>query len=865
MYLKNIFSKIVYFLLLSGTISFAQQYSLSGTVTDKDNNPLLGVNIYLKDTKIGTSSDDFGKYKLKYNSPEDVIVFSMVGYKKQEIKLEGKTELNIVLEEGINLSEIFVVGSRSYNRSSIETPVPIDIIDFKDVTSRLGQLDVNQILQYRAPSFNANRQSGADGSDHIDPASLRGLGPDQTLLLINGKRRHQSSLINIFGSRGRGNTGSDLNAIPLAAIDRIEILRDGASAQYGSDAIAGVINVVLKNSVNEFTGSMSTGVHSANLRNDRDYDGEEFNWNGNYGLAIGENGFVNMTFDYLRKAGTNRPADPNEFSIYRRQYGDAQLENFGVFVNSRLYINKDASFYAFGGMNERNTDAFAWTRDPDSDRNIPAIYPNGFDPHILSNIKDQSISAGVQAQLGEWNVDLNNTFGFNRFHYIINGTLNASLLEKSPTRFDAGGFQLNQNTFSLNFTRFFKNYLHGFNLAFGTEYRIENYEIFAGEEASWKNYGVIDSVIDGKVQQVDVLGRAGGSQGFPGFRPENELDESRTNIGAYVDAELDVTNKWMIGAAARFENYSDFGKTFNAKFNTLLKINNDLALRGSVSTGFRAPSLAQIYFNSTFTDFVSGVPIDKIIAKNNSSITRALGIPALKEETAVNASLGFTATPLENFTATVDGYYADVKDRIVLTGAFEDTDPDIGAELQALNVGAAQFFTNALDTKTTGLDVILSYNNSFNQHLLKITFAGNFNNMELGDIKTSEKLKGKEETYFGEREQYFLLASAPKSKMTLAIDHVINKFHTSLRFVHFGEIKLIDWIGTEDIYEAKMTTDLSFAYDFTDNLTLILGSANIFNVYPSEQDTETETGGLWDAVQMGFSGRFIYSKFMFKL
>lgn len=865
MYWKNIFSKIVCFLLLSGSISFAQQYNLSGTVTDKDNNPLLGVNIYLKGTKIGTSSDDFGKYKLKYNSPEDIIIFSMVGYKKQEIKLDGITELNVVLEEGINLSEIFVVGSRSYNRSSIETPVPIDIIDFKDVTSRLGQLDVNQILQYRAPSFNANRQSGADGSDHIDPASLRGLGPDQTLLLINGKRRHQSSLINIFGSRGRGNTGSDLNAIPLAAIDRIEILRDGASAQYGSDAIAGVINVVLKNSVNEFTGSMSTGVHSANLRKDRDYDGEEFNWNGNYGLAIGENGFVNMTFDYLRKAGTNRPADPNEFSIYRRQYGDAQLENFGVFVNSRLYINKDASFYAFGGLNERNTDAFAWTRDPDSDRNIPAIYPNGFDPHILSNIKDQSISAGVQAQLGEWNVDLNNTFGFNRFHYIINGTLNASLLEKSQTRFDAGGFQLNQNTFSLNFTRFFKDYLNGFNLAFGTEYRIENYEIFAGEEASWKNYGVIDSVINGKVRQVDVLGRAGGSQGFPGFRPENELDESRTNIGAYVDAELDITNKWMIGAAARFENYSDFGKTFNAKFNTLIKINNDLALRGSVSTGFRAPSLAQIYFNSTFTDFVSGVAIDKIIAKNNSSITRALGIPALKEETAVNASLGFTATPFENFTATVDGYYADVKDRIVLTGAFEDTDADIGAELQALNVGAAQFFTNALDTKTTGLDVILSYDNSFNEHLLKITFAGNFNNMELGDIKTSPKLKGKEETYFGKREQYFLLASAPKTKMTLSVDHVINKFRTSLRFVYFGEIRLIDWLDTEDVYEAKMTTDLSFAYNFTDNLTIILGGANIFDVYPSEQDTETETGGLWDAVQMGFSGRFIYSKFMFKL
>lgn len=861
-YTYAIFS--IFFVFTS--LLYSQQNTLRGTVKDNDGNPLMGVNILLKGTKTGTNSDKFGKYTLKYNSPDDVVVFSMVGYKKQEIKTSGRTDLDIVLQEGVEFPEIFVVGTRSYYRSSTESPVAIDILDLKDIAPRFGQSDMNQILQYVAPSFNSNRQSGADGADHIDPATLRGLGPDQTLVLINGKRRHQSSLVNMFGSRGRGNTGTDLNAIPLSAIDHVEILRDGASAQYGSDAIAGVINIVLKNSVNEFTGGLSSGAHSATIRTDRKFDGEEFNLGGNYGVPIGENGFLNVTLDYLRKGNTNRPADPNLYSIYRNQFGDASLDNFGTLFNSRISINNNAAFYAFGGFNNRNTDAFAWTRDANSDRNIPQIYPHGFDPHILSNIKDQSLSAGIQTKISGWDLDFNNTIGVNRFHYYVDGTLNASLLEKSPTRFDAGGFQLAQNTTSLNFTRYFKEYLKGLNVAFGMEYRIENYEIFAGEEASWKNYGIIDSVINNRVRKIDVLGRAGGAQGFPGFRPENELNESRTNLGAYADLELDATSQWMIGAAARWENYSDFGNTLNAKFATRFKITDDFALRASVSTGFRAPSLAQIYFNSTYTDFVAGVAVDKIIAKNNSPITHQLGIPNLKQETAVNGSFGLTATPFDGFTATADFYYVNINDRIVLTGSFQNDDPDIGAQLKALNVGAAQFFANALDTKTTGLDLILAYSKNIDSHNFKISYAGNFNNMELGSVKTSPKLKGKEDIYFGRREKYFLLASAPKSKMSLNFEHSYENLHTALRLVYFGKVTLIDWNDAENIYDPKITTDLSVAYDFDKNLTLIIGGTNLFDVYPNKQDPgATESGGLWDAVQMGFSGRFLYGKLVFRL
>ncbi len=854
----------IYFVLLSlvflSSNSFSQNYTLKGKVTDKTGEALVGVNIIEKGTINGTASDQDGLYSLNYNSLNAVITFSYVGFQSKDIKPNGAENINVILEAGVEFQEIFVVGSRNLNRSITETPVPIDILDMSELSVRIGQFDVNQVLQYTAPSFNSNRQSGADGSDHIDPATLRGLGPDQTLVLLNGKRRHQSALINIFGTRGRGNTGTDLNSIPVSAIDRIEILRDGASAQYGSDAIAGVINVVLKSSLNKFTGNVSSGFHQAKYRTDRDFDGEEFQMNGNYGLPLGENGFVNFTLDYLRKGKTNRPADPNVVSIYRKQFGDASLNNFNAFFNSRYSVNEKTTLYMFGGMNHRQTDAYAWTRDPDSERNIPAIYPNGFDPRIQSTIRDHSFSAGVLSEIDNWHIDFNNTLGINRFHYYVDGTLNASLLEKSPTRFDAGGFQLMQNTTSLDFTRFIDNVLKGMNIAFGLEYRIDNYEIFAGEDGSWKNYGVIDSVINGRVFPIDVLGRPGGSQGFPGFKPENVVDEYRTNLGAYADFELNLTDNWMVNTAARYESYSDFGNTLDGKIATRFKVTDNFALRGSFGTGFRAPSLAQIYFNSTFTDFVGGVPVDKLIAKNNSPITRALGIPNLKEETALNGSLGFTASPFDGFTATVDGYYVKIGDRVVLTGAFEDTDPDIGAELQALGVGAAQFFTNALDTKTKGVDVILSYNNSFDENDFKFSLAGNFNKMELGKINTSSKLAGKEDIYFGKREQAFLLASAPGTKLSFSLDYSRDKFNASVRMIYFGEIKLIDWIDTEDIYKAKFTTDASLSYQFTDNLTLLVGGSNIFDVYPTQQDTETESGGLWDAVQMGFSGRFLFGK-----
>ena len=858
-------------LALFGSQASAQVLRLTGRVTDPDGKPIAAVRVEERGTLNRALTRSDGTYELRVSSPDAIIVFSAVGYRRQDVSPAGSATLDVRMElPAFALEGIEVVGTRRANRSIVETPVAIDVIDIAEATRTTGQLDVNQLLHYAAPSFNANRQSGADGADHVDPASIRGLGPDQTLVLINGKRRHQSSLINIFGSRGRGNTGTDLNAIPLAAIERIEILRDGASAQYGSDAIAGVMNVVLKETVNEFSGSIATGFYNASppsnlgvLRPEK-MDGENVQISANYGIPVGQGGFVNLTGEYLTKQRTNRPADPAEFSIYRRQFGDAALDNFGTFVNSRVPINPNVAFYAFGGYNFRHTDAYAWSRDAASERNVPAIYPQGFDPRILSDITDQSLAAGLRAKVGNWDVDIGNAWGANRFHYFVNGTLNASLLEKSPTRFDAGGFAFGQNTTGVTFSRFFPQALAGVNLAVGAERRMDHYTIFAGEEGSYRNYGIVDSVISGRVVRVDVLGRPGGSQGFPGFQPADEVDETRTNLAGFVDLELDLTPRVTLGGAARFEDYSDFGTTLNGKLAARVEATEGLAFRGSVSTGFRGPSLAQIYFNSTFTDFVAGVPVDKLIARNQSPITRTLGIPSLTEETATNASVGFTAR-FGDFTATVDGYFVDVNDRIVLTGAFEDTDPDIGADLQQLGVGAAQFFTNAISTETRGVDVILTYQRASAWQRWGASLAANVNHMELGTINTSPKLRGKEDTYYGPREQFFLLASAPDSKISFQANYGVGSLDALARFTRFGEVTLIDWLDTEDVYAARITTDASASYRLSNNLSFTIGGDNLFNRYPSQQDTETETGGLWDAVQMGFSGAFYYARLSFKI
>ena len=592
--------------------------------------------------------------------------------------------------------------------------------------------------------------------------------------------------------------------------------------------------------------------------------------NGNYGTKIGDKGFVNVTLDYSKLDHTFRRADPTKFEngVYRNKFGDAASENFATYFNSSFSTGENTEIYMFGGYNYRFTDAFAFSRDANEERNVLDIYPNGFDPQIQSIITDKSLSIGMKTLISGWKVDFNNTFGVNNFHYYVDHTLNSSLLAQSPTRFDAGGFSLAQNTTVLDISRLFPGVAKGLNVAFGAEHRIETYQIVAGEEASYKTYGHQIFSIDG-----DTIFRPGGSQGFPGFQPGNEVKESRSNFGSYVDLELDATKKFTISAAGRVEHYSDFGNTINGKLASRYKFSDNFSLRGSLSSGFRAPSLAQLYFNSTFTDIVAGQAIDKIIAKNNSPITRELGIPALKQEVSTNAGLGFTAK-VKALTLTIDAYYVQIKGRIVLTGAFTSDDPIIGNELKSLNIGAAQFFTNAVNTTSKGADAILTYSVPFSgKQNLKFSLASNINNMVIDKIYTNQKLHGKENIYFGLREQYFLLASAPKSKFNFEADYSKGNFFTDLRLTRFGKVKLINWSdngdniadpGEVDTYNPKITADLSVGYNFR-NFTITLGGLNILNTYPDKHDPGlTESGGIWDCVQMGFSGAFYFAKVGFK-
>ena len=773
--------------------------------------------------------------------------------------------------------------------------MPIDVINVKDVTTQSGKLEINELLQYVAPSFNANKQSGSDGADHVDPASLRGMGPDQTLVLINGKRRHQSSLINLFGTKGRGNTGTDLNAIPASAIKRIEILRDGAAAQYGSDAIAGVINIVLNDNINQVTGAVTYGAYNTNAQGEfdpgtantknnfldensfgntlgqkRNFDGRSLKVAANYGVAVGEKGGIaNFTAEYLNKEKTLRPGFD-----FRKGFGEAAIQGLNLFGNLVLPISDKTEFYAFGGRNFRDTDAYAFTRNG-GERVVESIYPGGYTPRITSEIVDNSIATGIRTKYASgWKMDLSNTFGKNLFHYYIKGTINASLVGNSPTEFNAGGHSLSQNTTNLDFSKNYDSVLNGMNLAFGAEFRTEQFSIFAGEEGSYATYDTAGRPITNPATQTaptdPISGelRPGGSQGFPGYSPANEVKKNRNNVSLYTDAEFDVTDNLLVSTAVRFENYSDFGSTLNGKLAARLKATDNINFRGSLSTGFRAPSLAQVYYNLRFTNFSSGGATEVILSSNDSPVTQAFGINKLNEEKAVNGSLGVTAS-FGAFTATVDGYFINVKDRIVLTGYFD-------ASALNLGVSAAQFFTNGVDTKTAGVDVVLAWKKKFGDSNLSATLVGNINHMTIGDVKNGTLDK---ETFFGEREKAFLLASAPANKFGLNLNYDKKWFNAGLAFTRFSKVELLDYQMYEDVadygsfadqikaatdtYSAKIVTDLTLGFKLNKASKLSIGANNLFNIYPDQQDDWVEAGGYWDAVQMGFSGAYYYARLGF--
>jgi len=559
---------------------------------------------------------------------------------------------------------------------------------------------------------------------------------------------------------------------------------------------------------------------------------------------------------------------------FRKGFGEAAIQGLNLFGNLVLPISDKTEFYAFGGRNFRDTDAYAFTRNG-GERVVESIYPGGYTPRITSEIVDNSIATGIRTKYASgWKMDLSNTFGKNLFHYYIKGTINASLVGNSPTEFNAGGHSLSQNTTNLDFSKNYDSVLNGMNLAFGAEFRTEQFSIFAGEEGSYATYDTAGRPITNPATQTaptdPISGelRPGGSQGFPGYSPANEVKKNRNNVSLYTDAEFDVTDNLLVSTAVRFENYSDFGSTLNGKLAARLKATDNVNFRGSLSTGFRAPSLAQVYYNLRFTNFSSGGATEVILSSNDSPVTQAFGINKLNEEKAVNGSLGVTAS-FGAFTATVDGYFINVKDRIVLTGYFD-------ASALNLGVSAAQFFTNGVDTKTAGVDVVLAWKKKFGDSNFAATLVGNINHMKIGDVKNGTLDK---ETFFGEREKAFLLASAPANKFGLNLNYDKKWFNAGLAFTRFSKVELLDYQMYEDVadygsfadqikaatdtYSAKIVTDLTLGFKLNKASKLSIGANNLFNIYPDQQDDWVEAGGYWDAVQMGFSGAYYYARLGF--
>lgn len=867
------------------------------------------------------------------------------------------------------LSEVTIVGSRSKNRVKTDVPVPVDIFNISEITKGAPQTSVTQILNYVAPSFTSNPTSTADATDHVDPAQLRGLGPDQVLILVNGKRRHSSALVNINGSPGRGSVGTDLNAIPSFAIERIEVLRDGAAAQYGSDAIAGVINIVLKKNANFISGGIQYGANLSSGSNNFEggSDGQTLQADINYGTSLGKPGsYLNVTGTAVTRDATSRAgirsnaifnaynavenraaqngvainslfsninATPNTAQIintlkqyapqvgyfttaqqnaiasantiaqmqtalnfdvtnselnyrgqqrsdYNMSVGQSELASGQAYYNLKYPLSDITALYSFGGVSYRNGKSYAFNRLPNGSGTFTQVYSNGFLPEIESKIVDLSSAVGVTTQFLGFDTDLSTNLGTNSFNYDVNNTINATLGTNSPTSFDAGKVSFLQSTTNLDFSKKL-DVLSGLNIAFGGEFRYENYQIKAGEEASYGLYDTNGNLVSGVLPTTsplivtDFFGnkRGAGAQGFSGFQPSDAKEKDRKSVAAYLDLELNPTENWLLNGAVRFENYSDFGNTVTFKLASLLKLNEFINWRVSGQTGFRAPSLQQKYFESSSTQFINGSPYQVGYFTNDSQAAKSIGVENLNPEKSKSVSTGFTfKIPEANITISTDAYFTRIDDRIVLTGQYSrPTDAQIGAatspeQAQALTlfqeafdlkgVERASFWTNGINSETKGVDLVISQKYDVIQDFtIRNDFALSYNETKrVGDLNVPQSIinAGGDPyiySFFPESSRIYLEEAIPKLKANLTTTFSIKKLDIYLRNSYFGKVTDpgatdVNLDGFSSVYEhpeysAKIVTDLSFGYQINDKFRLTIGFNNIGDVYPDRNNPAT--------------------------
>lgn len=862
-------------MLFSSVAALAQQTLKGKVVNANDGSPLIGVTVAVKGTTQGTITNEAGEFTIGNVKIPATLVFNSIGFENQSLAINSANEEIVVQlkESAAVLNDVVVVGSRFAQRTAMTTPVPVDVISSADLISS-GQPTVDKMLTYRVPAYNSTQQTISDATAHFDPADLRGLGPSRTLVLINGKRKNASSLVYINDTPGKGEVGVDMKSIPAYAIERIEVLRDGASAQYGSDAIAGVINVILKKNVDYTTLNLFGGATSKG-------DGGSMGFNLNTGTSIGKNGgFLNITADYADQKETNRAGSPGQDELFGvmandptwgtwlkanpslgMKVGQPNMTTRDVFYNLTLPLGeKGFELYSFGGLTYRKGKSYAlyrtpyWVPDPYNIFHAAGTAYNGFGPSFETDIQDHTIAVGGRGESQGWKYDISVMNGANSVDYTVANSLNRSMGAASPTTFHPGGYSFASTVTNVDLGKQFSKLL----LGLGTEFRTENFIAITGEEASY-------------------IG--GGAQSFPGVQPSNAVNAKRYNVGFYLDLSYDITKDFLIGGTARHEKYSDFGNNFSWKINGRYKMLDDkLVIRASYSTGFRAPSLHQIYMSNVQTLLSGGTISNQGTFNNESAVVRSLGVEKLKAEEAQNFTAGITLNPTNKFNLAVDYYDIKVNNRIVYSSsiASSDTNTAVGKILKQYSVTIIKFFANAINTRSKGVDVVASYSNiALGSGKLGIMASANFNHNELdANITTPAPIAASNAELFDRKEQSRILTARPNSKIILGLNYNVGNLRVALNNTRFGSVKwqhvdngLNAFLGHDDAYfdqvfAAKIITDLNLEYKFSKTIGATIAVNNLFNVYPDPIDAKgdfvTTLGGRfkypWEVNQFGFNG-----------